>query len=64
MDDRAVDGIRDALAAEVVRRFGAARAAALAAEIDALAAELAVVAAADVPDEAEPAFFLLDEDAR
>ncbi len=50
--------IRAFLTAEVIRRFGAGRAAALSRDIDALAADLAQVALADVPDETEPAFFL------
>ncbi|HEY7140547.1 MAG TPA: hypothetical protein VIE44_10640 [Methylomirabilota bacterium] len=58
------EAMRVHLTAEVTRRFGAARAAALGREIDALAAELARVAATEVPDEAEPAFFLLEGDGR
>ncbi len=50
--------IRAFLTAEVTRRFGAGRATALSRDIDALAADLAQVALADVPDETEPAFFL------
>jgi hypothetical protein len=52
--------MRAFLAAEAARRFGAARAAALAADVAALAADLARVAAAPVPEDAEPGFFLLD----
>jgi hypothetical protein len=55
-----MDAMRAGLVAEATRRFGAARAATLAAEIDALAVDLARVAAAAVPDGAEPGFFLLD----
>lgn len=54
------EAMRAFLTAEVTRRFGADRAAALARDIDALAADLAQVAAAELPDETEPAFFLLE----
>jgi plasmid stability protein len=55
--------LRAHLTAEATRRFGAERAAALGRDIDALAADLARVATAEVPDETEPAFFLLEGDA-
>ena len=55
--------LRALLTSEATRRFGAERAAALGRDIDALAADLAQVAAAEVPDETEPAFFLLEGDA-
>jgi hypothetical protein len=58
MRDDGPDTMRLMLTAEATRRFGAERAAALARDLDALARELARVAAADVPDSAEPAFFL------
>jgi hypothetical protein len=58
MRDDGPDAMRLMLTAEATRRFGAERAAALARDLDALARELARVAAADVPDDAEPAFFL------
>jgi hypothetical protein len=58
MRDDGPDAMRLMLTAEATRRFGAERAAALARDLDALARELARVAAADVPDGAEPAFFL------
>lgn len=54
------EAIRAHLTAEATRRFGAARAATLAADIEALAADLAVVAAAPVPDGVAPGFFLLE----
>jgi hypothetical protein len=50
--------MRTFLTAEVTRRFGAERAASLSREIDLLAADLAAVALAELPDETEPAFFL------
>ena len=53
------DSIRSALRADARRRFGDDRAAALAAEIDALAVDLARVAATPLPAEVEPGFFLL-----
>ena len=62
MRDR--DAMRALLTAEATRRFGADRAAILARDIDALAADLAEVAAADVPEETEPAFFLRTEPGR
>jgi plasmid stability protein len=60
MEDALRESLRAGLAAEAARRFGAARAAALGAEIDALARDLAAVQAAEIPDEVEPGFFLLD----
>jgi hypothetical protein len=62
MRDR--EAMRAHVMAELARRFGAERAAALAREADALAADLARVAAADVPEETEPGFFLLEGDRR
>jgi hypothetical protein len=58
MRDEGPEAMRLMLTAEATRRFGAERAAALARDLDALARELARVAAADVPDDTEPAFFL------
>jgi hypothetical protein len=55
------EGMRALLTAEVTRRFGPDRAAALARDIEALAADLAQVAAAELPDETEPGFFLVEE---
>ncbi len=49
------------LSAEARRRFGPARAEALAPELRALAADLARVAAAPVPADGEPGFFLLED---
>jgi hypothetical protein len=51
---------RESLLAEARRRFGDARAEALRPELESLAADLARVAAAPLPLETEPAFFLLD----
>jgi hypothetical protein len=56
-----VTALRGALAEEARRRFGPARAEALAAELDALAADLARVAEAPLPAETEPGFLLLEE---
>ena len=61
MPDPDPDRYREALMAEAVRRFGPARAEALRAELEGLAADLARVADARVPDEVEPGFFLLEE---
>jgi hypothetical protein len=55
------DAIRMTLTEEARRRFGAARAEALGAELDALAADLARVAEAPLPVETEPGFLLLEE---
>ena len=63
MHDDGRETMRAFLTAEATRRFGAERAAALARDIDALAADLAQVAAAELPDETEPAFFLREEPA-
>jgi hypothetical protein len=63
MHDDGREAMRTLLGAEVARRFGAERAAALARDIDALAADLAQVAAAELPEETEPAFFLREEPA-
>jgi hypothetical protein len=57
------EAMRRQLTDEVIRRFGAERAAALTRDIEALAADLAQVAAAELADETEPAFFLLEEPA-
>ncbi len=61
MPDQAVEMCRTELLAEARRRFGEARAEALRPELEALAADLARVAAAPLPAETEPGFFLLDE---
>jgi hypothetical protein len=58
VDER--ETIRAHLTVEATRRFGAERAAGLARDIEALAADLAHVATAPVPDDAAPGFFLLD----
>jgi hypothetical protein len=58
MHEREREAMRVLLTAEATRRFGAERAAALGRGIDALAADLAEVATAEVPEETEPAFFL------
>lgn len=60
MHEQEREAMRKFLTAEATRRFGAERASALGHHIDALAADLAQVAAAEVPDETEPAFFLLE----
>lgn len=61
MPGRNLEGFRTVLTAEARRRFGDERAAALAPDLEALAADLARVAAAHLPPEEEPAFFLLAE---
>lgn len=61
MHEREREAMRVFVTAEVTRRFGAERAAALARDIEALAADLAQVATAELPDETEPAFFLVEE---
>ena len=61
MPETDADAYRDSLLAEARRRFGEARAEALRPELEALAADLARVAAAPLPAETEPGFFLLDE---
>lgn len=53
--------IRAALGEEARRRFGPQRAEALAADLDALAADLARVAETPLPAETEPGFLLLEE---
>jgi len=58
------EAMRMLLTAEATRRFGAERAAALGRDIDALAADLAKVVTAELPEEAEPAFFLHAGDAQ
>jgi hypothetical protein len=58
MHEREREAMRVLLTAEATRRFGAERAAVLARDIDALAADLAAVVTAEVPEETEPAFFL------
>jgi hypothetical protein len=55
--DPLVAELRAGLEAEVRRRFGAERAAALAAEIETLADDLARVAATPLAPEVEPGFF-------
>ena len=60
MHEEEREAMRVLLTAEATRRFGAGRAAALARDIEALAADLARVAGAELPDETEPAFFLLE----
>jgi hypothetical protein len=57
------EAMRRFLVAEATRRFGGERVAALAGDIEALAADLARVAAAEIPEATEPAFFLGQEDA-
>ena len=64
MHEREREAMRMLLTTEAMRRFGAERAAALGRQIDALAEDLATVAAAEVPGETEPAFFLLDGEGR
>jgi hypothetical protein len=56
-----VKALRAALGDEARRRFGPQRAEALAAELDALAADLARVAETPLPAETEPGFLLLEE---
>ena len=55
------DAYRQSLLAEARRRFGEARAEALRPQLEALAADLARVAAAPLPVETEPGFFLTEE---
>jgi hypothetical protein len=64
MHEQEREAMRVSLTAEATRRFGAERAAALARDIETLAADLAEVAAAEIPDETEPAFFLHEGTAR
>ena len=61
MSETGPEAFRESLLAEARRRFGDARAEALRPELEALAADLARVAAAPVPPETEPGYFLLDE---
>jgi hypothetical protein len=61
MPDSGPDAYRESLLADARRRFGEARAEALRPELEALAADLARVAAAPLPAEMEPGFFLLDD---
>jgi hypothetical protein len=61
MHERERAAMRTVLTTEATRRFGAERAAMLARDIEALAADLAAVVAADVPEETEPAFFFRTE---
>ncbi len=61
MADTGPDAYRESLLAEARRRFGEARAEALRPELEALAADLARVAAAPLPMDTEPGFFLLDD---
>jgi len=58
--DLDADSIRSALRADVRQRFGDERAAALAADIEAVATDLARVAATPLSPEIEPGFFLLE----
>jgi len=58
--DLDADSIRSALRADVRQRLGDERAAALAADIEAVAADLARVAATPLSPEIEPGFFLLE----
>jgi hypothetical protein len=58
MHEREREAVRELLTAEATRRFGAVRAAELGRDIDALAADLAQVVTAELPEETEPAFFL------
>jgi hypothetical protein len=58
MHEREREAVRKLLTAEATRRFGAERAAELGRDIDALAADLAQVVTAELPEETEPAFFL------
>jgi hypothetical protein len=58
MREREREAMRELLTAEATRRFGAERAAELGRDIDALAADLAQVVTAELPEETEPAFFL------
>jgi hypothetical protein len=58
MHEREREAMRELLTAEATRRFGAERAAELGRDIDALAADLAQVVTAELPEETEPAFLL------
>ena len=58
MHEREREAMRAFITAEAARRFGAERAAELSRDIDVLAADLVQVAAAELPEETEPAFFL------
>lgn len=60
MPEPSLDTFRRDLLAEARQRFGAERAAALAPELERLAADLARVAEAPLPPDGEPGFFLLD----
>jgi hypothetical protein len=60
MHDAEREAMRAFLTAEATRRYGAERAAALGRDIETLAADLASVQTAEVPDDVEPAFFLLE----
>ncbi len=64
MHEHGREAMRLLLTAEVTRRFGPGRASALGREIEALASDLAEVAAAELPAETEPGFFLLEGDGR
>ena len=61
MPDVSPEVFRSALTAEARRRFGDERAEALAPDLETLAADLARVAAAPLPDDVEPGFFLVSE---
>jgi hypothetical protein len=64
MAEREREAMQAFLTTEATRRFGPERAGALAADIRALAADLAAVAAAELPEEAEPGWSMLDGTAR
>lgn len=55
-----VESILAGLEAEARRRFGPERAEALAADLAAMAADLARVAAAPLPPDEEPGFYLIE----
>ena len=64
MREPTTEALQEHLTSEIARRFGPERAKALARDAAALAADLARVAAAEVPEDAEPAFFLHKDDPR
>jgi hypothetical protein len=59
--DRSPERVLDELVATARVRFGASRAEALRPELEALAAEVARVAEAELPDDGEPGFQLLGD---
>ncbi len=61
MPDPSPETFRAQLSTDARLRFGPDRAEALAPELEALAADLARVAAAPLPGDGEPGFFLLEE---